>query len=486
MKQQLIIFILLAISFSAFAQNDIGQTYGYNDTEIAYSLTISQDNYYYITGITKSFANGTDEVYVLKTDKLGKMIFDNSYGSKYHDRGRSICSLEDGNFIITGESWNGFDNIYGRDNIFLLKIDKRGKIIWQKALYQPQKDQGFCVKELSDNNLFVVGYTMSFANIGSIYVIKTDKEGEKLWEKTFITDSVDYGFDFVELQNNDLLILGNAGGFFNSVQNDYRTHDADIKLIKLDSDGNTIWSKLWGEDKHDLARQIIQATDNEFFIIGSTQTNSAGSFDILLLKIDEQGDEIWNKTYGGESFDYGQAIDITSDKEFLYIAGVVDTEDETAETDIFVLKTDLFGNEIWSHTITKNGTDNCFSIKALEDGGCIVAGNTTNQNDNNQDIILLKFGSDGEIIFHQNYNNYTSMVYPNPAYDETNIKIHSNSNNLLSHRILIYNIKGELVKELINTSYINTFSVANFESGVYIYQILIDNEEALTGKFIVY
>ncbi len=482
-KRQCILFLLVLISFSINAQKDIGRIYGSLDIETAYSLTISRDSNYFITGVTKSYSDRTDEVYVLKIDQLGSLVFENYYGSKYHDRGFCIDNLEDGNFIITGESWHGFGSIWGRENIFLLKINQLGEIIWQKALYLPQKDQGFCVKELSDNNLLVVGYTMSFANRGSIYVVKTDKEGEKLWEKTFITDSVDYGFDFVELQNNDLLILGNAAGFFNSVQNDYRTHDADIKLIKLDSYGNEIWSKLWGEDKHDLARQIIQTSDDDFFIIGSTQSNSAGSFDILLLKIDGQGDEIWNKTYGGQSFDYGQAIDITTDKQFLYIAGVIDTEDDIAETDIFVLKTDLFGNEIWSHTITRDGADNCFSVKALENGGCIIAGNTNNND--NQDIILLKFGANGEILFHKSYNSYSSRIYPNPAYDQTNIEIYS-TNNLLSYKTLIYNLKGELVKEMVSTSYINTFSVYGFQSGVYAYRILVYDEVVLTGKFIVY
>ena len=409
-KQQFILFVLLGFNFSICAQNDIGQTYGAHDTEIAYSLSISFDNHYFITGITKSFSNGTDEVYVLKIDNLGNIIFENYYGSKFQDRGMSIYNLEDGNFIITGESWNGFDNEYGRENVFLLKIDDTGEIIWQKSLFQPHRDQGFCVKELSDNNLLIVGYTISYGLRGQLYIIKTNSEGEKIWERHFGTNGVDYGFDFVELQNNDLLILGNAGGFFNWVQNDYTTHDADIMLIRLDADGNEIWTKFWGEDEHDLARQIIQTPDNEFFIIGSTQTNSAGSFDILLLKIDEQGDEIWSKTYGEQSFDYGQSIAITNDNQYLYIAAVVDTQDETAQTDIFVLKTDLLGNEIWSHIITKDGADNCFSIKALDDGGCIVAGNTTNKNDNNQDIILLKFGADGEVLFHQNYNSYTSRI----------------------------------------------------------------------------
>ena len=82
--------------------------------------------------------------------------------------------------------------------------------------------------------------------------------------------------------------------------------------------------------------------------------------------------------------------------------------------------------------------------------------------------------------------NISVDIYPNPAYNQTNIEIHSNNYNLSSYKTLIYNVNGELVKEIISTSYINTFSVDSFESGVYIYKILIDNGINLTGKFIVY
>ena len=335
-----------------------------------------------------------------------------------------------------------------------------------------------------------IGILKSFTNkeesLGDIYLLKINSKGEKIWEKSYHSSGNDYGFDFVELPNNDLILLCNSGGFYNQVQADYTcSHDADILLIKTDENGNELSRTKWGLSQHDFAKQIIPSPDGEgFFIVGSTQSYGNGSFDILLLKVDENLNEIWHKTYGGSNFDYGMSIDITKDNNYLYICGSTYSE-ETNSPDIFVLKTDLDGTEIWTHSIDNFQADYGNSIKAIENGGCILVG-TSGSYSNNNNVFVQKFDKNGKIEFYSTIEEIiSSKLYPNPANknQEINIEIYpqEKQNN---YQVNLFDSKGRFIKKgnINNSKW--TFSVAN--AGIYFYQISYLSKVVLTGKFVVY
>ena len=273
------------------------------------------------------------------------------------------------------------------------------------------------------------------------------------------------------------------------MQADYsNSHDSDILLIQTDENGQELFRTKWGTEKHDFAKQIIKAPDNGYFIIGSTQSYGNGSFDILLLKLDDNFNELWHKTFGGRNFDYGMSIDISKDYEYLYICGSVFNQ-TTNSPDIFVLKTDVNGNEIWSHSFGGDKPDYGKSIIALENEGCIITGNSSSYSNNNKNVIVQKFDKNGNIEFFTKYEDIISAkLYPNPANknQEINIEISPNNYDLNEYEINLYDIKGNLIKKSINNSSKWAFIAESFNSGIYFYQIIYSKETILTGKFIIY
>jgi hypothetical protein len=315
-------------------------------------------------------------------------------------------------------------------------------------------------------------------------LIKTKQTGEKIWENNFNEGGNDFGFDIIETQNQEILILGTSGGFYDLMEDAWKTHDTDILLIKTDKNGNEILRKKIGTDKHDFGRKIIKNPEGGYFLIGSTQSYGAGSFDVFLVKIDENLNVISYKTYGNEYFNYGNSICISEDKKNLFIAGTTYSPENS--TDMFVIKTDLNGDTIWTRKTGGLKEENANDIITLNDGSCIVAGETFSYTNNNiSNIYLVKYGTDGEYLFDNIEPLFLVNFYPNPVSETANIQILSNK-TFQSALIEIFDLNGKLIKSYNSNTFSYSFPVNNFERGMYLYKITIDNYYDLSGKFIVY
>jgi len=191
----------------------------------------------------------------------------------------SIIESKDGYFLITG--WRTSEDRYNNE-IYLVKIDKNGKEIWNRAIPRFNSDAGFDIKETEDNGYLIVGNTNYYDDrYTDIYLVKTDSEGKIKWKRAFgIKDQNDWSKSVVITNNGDYIILGQWGDFRAS-------HDSDICLIKLDSNGNKKWCRIYGSEGEDEASSLILTDDGGFAIIGTTEQN--GNDDIWFIKTDSEG-----------------------------------------------------------------------------------------------------------------------------------------------------------------------------------------------------
>ncbi len=486
------IFALTFFTDKTFSQAE-GLILGGSYNDEAFSIFTDSEDNFYLAATERAFENDYEKVSFYKNDKNGNTIFKKLYGEGYRNRPFDLIQLNDGNFLICGESWGGFGSIYGRRNVFLLKVTPKGKELWSENYYLYHRDQAFSVKELNSGDFLVIGYSKSFENgnssIGDVYLLKTDKNGLKLWEKSYNSEGNDYGFDFVEKDNGNYLLLCNSGGFFNSNQADYRySHDAEIMLIETDTDGNEIDRKFWGTEKHDFGRKILKAPNGDgYYIVGSTQSYGNGSFDMLLLKVDDNGNEEWYRTYGKSNFDYGISLDITESEDNVYLCGT--TYDDFSETTkISLIKTDIFGNEIWSHEI---GNEELFlgqSVKSLNDGGCVVVGTTKSCSLNNtNNIFIQRFDKNGNIKFNSN-ELIGINIFPNPVMrdDKITFELTLNCSNNLNNTIEVYDINSKLIQKSSFNNNSWSFFPTNLKSGIYFYKFMKSDSTKLSGKFIVH
>jgi len=340
-------------------------------------------------------AFGNEVVYVGTNEYLLNLIsppetnsFVKTFGGTDDDSGESVQQTADGGFIIAGQTQSSGSGNY---DVYLLKTDSSGNETWAKTFGGTEWDEANSVQQTTDGGFIIVGYTLSFgAGGGDVYLIKTDSSGNETWAKTFGGTGYDYGSSVQQTTDGGFIITGYTES--------YGFEEKDVYLIKTDSNGNETWARIFrctdfGGTKYHYGESVQQTTDGGFIIAGSryTWSNDTGSDkDIYLLKTDSNGNEIWAKTFGGTEWNEGYSVQQTTDGGFI-IAGRTSYR---GNYEVNLIKTDSSGNEIWSKTFGSTGYDSGSSVQRTTDGGYIIAG-YTNSYDRKSDVYLIKTDSSG-------------------------------------------------------------------------------------------
>ncbi|MCK4695000.1 MAG: hypothetical protein KAT74_04525, partial [Candidatus Cloacimonetes bacterium] len=156
---------------------------------------------------------------------------------------------------------------------------------------------------------------------------------------------------------------------------------------------DTLWTKTFGGDNDDAAYSVNQTTDGGYIIAGYTYSHGAGASDFWLVKTDESGNEEWNQTYGGNYNEVAQSVQQTTDGGYI-ITGSTSSYG-AGETDFWVIKTDENGNEEWNQTYGGNDYDIAYSVQQTSDGGYIIAGSTSSYGAGYSDFWLVKTDENG-------------------------------------------------------------------------------------------
>ncbi|MCD6456982.1 MAG: hypothetical protein J7K81_09390, partial [Methanophagales archaeon] len=212
------------------------------------------------------------------------------------------------------------------------------------------------------------------------------------WNMTFGGASDDYGYSVQQTTDGGYILAGDTRS--------YGAGDADIWLIKTDSKGNEQWSRTFGGTKADLLDRgsVRQTSDGGYIITGYTYSYGAGAgdADVWLVKTDENGNEVWNRTFGGAGLDWGHSVQQTSDEGYI-IAGRIIPPYAGARADAWLIKTDSNGVEQWNRTFGADGCEYAASVQqtADADGGYIMTGRTTSFGAIEADAWLIRTDSDG-------------------------------------------------------------------------------------------
>lgn len=367
---------------TAIAQPTFIRTYGGTGNDIAYSFQPTADGGFLIAGYTLSFGQGNRDVYVIRTDAEGNMLWSKTYGSTNTDYGWSLDITSDGGFIVGAHS-GSFG--LGSHDVYLLKCDAVGTLQWTQVYGGTSADGVYSLEETTDGGFIISSHTSSFgAGEHEVYLIKTDSNGDTIWTRSYGGASGDY-LRSVQ-QTTD-------GGYITASETfSFGAGGADVYLIKTDSIGNLEWAKTYGGTAADYGYSVRQTPDGGFITAGYTSSAGAGNFDVLLLKTDADGDVQWSRTYGGTSFDYGYEVRVLTDGGFI-VCGFSGIRDPSG--DVYMLRTDSLGALLWSRSIGGAGADYGWSVEELPDGGFAVTGYTNSFGAGGSDVMLIRTDSLG-------------------------------------------------------------------------------------------
>ena len=322
----------------------------------------------------------------------GLTLFTKNFGGNLWDYGNSVQQTIDGGYIITGEI-SSSEN--GSSDIWLIKTDSEGQEEWNQTFDGNDRDYGKSVKQTVDGGYIIIGSTGSDYYY-DVWLIKTDPKGTEEWNQTFGGDNKDYGNSVQQTIDGGYIITGEISSSGNG--------SSDVLLIKIDQQGQEEWIQTFGGSDYDIGNSIEQTYDGGYIITGSTRSYGNGSSDVLLIKTDQQGQEEWIQTFGGGYIDIGNSIKQTLDNGYI-ITGYTQSYGNGSR-DVWLIKTNSQGNEEWNQTFGGSYIDIGNSIQQTIDGGYIITG--SRGTDYYSDLWLIKTDYQGNEEWNQTFggNDY--------------------------------------------------------------------------------
>jgi hypothetical protein len=204
---------------------------------------------------------------LIKTDEYGNKVWDRIFEFGFYSMGRSVKQTSDGGYIITGT----------KDyELFLLKTDNSGNTQWEKTYGGKYSSDGNSVQQTIDDGYIITGSKRSISLDYDIWLIKTDSNGNEIWNKTFGTSNDDRGYSVQQTIDGGFIIACNLRSY---------SYPNDAYIIKTDSSGNTQWDKILPGDEENIISEVQLTIDDGYIIVGSTESYGAGNFDIWLIKL---------------------------------------------------------------------------------------------------------------------------------------------------------------------------------------------------------
>jgi hypothetical protein len=316
------------------------KTFGRGEVNSGNSVKQTMDRGYIIAGTTWSSDKTHSDIYLVKTDTDGNEIWSRIYGGSRMDEGYSVCQTKDRGYIIAGWT-DSFGK--GKDDVYLIKTDDNGNMIWSRTFGGSRMDQGYSVRQTTDGGYIIAGRTDSFGKgKDDVYLIKTDNNGNMIWSRTFGGKSRDQGNSVRQTVDGGYVV---AGSTFS-----YSGKDSDVYLIKTEADGREVWHKTFGGRFGDYGRSVQQTTDGGYIVAGNTwPLGRIGSSKVYLLKVGHRGNKEWARTIGTGGSEYGFSVCLTRDGGYI-VAGKTVKIDK-GDDNVYLIKTLADGTQAWSKTL---------------------------------------------------------------------------------------------------------------------------------------
>lgn len=379
--------ISLAVS-SADAVEKWQKTFGGKYDDWGNSVQQTKDGGYIIVGFTNSFGAPGYNVYLLKTDAKGNSLWQKTIGGNLHEYGYSVQQTTDDGYIIVGYT-NSFGA--GNNDVYLIKTDSKGNRLWRKTFGGTKWDYGYCVRQTKDGGYIIAGTTDSYGTgKTNVYLIKTDPKGNSLWEKTFAGTEWATGASVQQTKDGGYIVVGNTG---------YGTSETNVYLIKTDANGNGLWENTFAGDGWAYGVSVQQTKDGGYIIAGLSHGGGASDgylCDVYLIKTGAKGKSLWEKTFGGTKADAANSVQQTTDGGYV-IVGYTNSFGAGA-SDVYLIKTDVNGSRLWQKAIGGRDSDWANSVQQTTDGGYIIVGASNSFTacpDSLRDVYLIKTDANG-------------------------------------------------------------------------------------------
>ena len=374
------LFVSLTLLISSVFGSSVmwNQTYGSAQNEVAHWVVETSDNGYAIGGYTRDVNAGEydRDFLLIKTDINGNMLWNHTYELLEYDIVGSFIETSDGGFAIAGES----------SNFWLIKTDEHGNVEW-KQTYGSANDGGrpYSIVQTSDLGYALAGSRWTVGEGGTdVWLIKTDLNGNMLWNRTFASIGGDNANSLTITSDNGFALAGTAWSTNSS--------SYDFWLIKTDLNGNMQWNQTYDYNNGwwESADFVTETADGGYVIAGTAAfPPPLPVSNFWLIKTDEIGNIEWSRTIEENDNKKVNSIIMTSDGGFA-LAGVY-------FNNFWLVKLSSNGNQQWTQTYEDSESSEAFSIVETSDRGYAIAGEIFSLDAEDSDFWLVKTDNMGNI-----------------------------------------------------------------------------------------
>ncbi len=321
---------------------------------------------------------------------LSQITFQRTYGGEKYDIGMSIITTEDDGYILICES-----DSYQEDKLSVIKTDKFGDTIWNKNYGGDKRCylRGH-VEQTFDNGYILTGQANT-NSIWDIYIIKIDNSGNIIWEKTYGGDNYDCGTSVIQTKDSLYLITGRSYSFGDKTK-------SNSFLAKLDKSGDTLWLQAYYNDNNGSEGiKILEGLNNEYYLLSTINTKNTfeNEQEINLMKVDLLGHYIWDTTFSGDYKGLTAEDMIFGNDSNIVILGQLGYGGNVTRPGLKIINTKLNGemiNSFESYQINSNSFGILPNQLLLSDNGYYIVGSTNDLED--EDGFIYLFNKEGNII----------------------------------------------------------------------------------------
>jgi len=435
--------------------------------------------------------HGHSDYWVVKSDALGNIKWQHSYGGSGYEFAMDVVQTNDNGYVVVGTTSSNDGQVsgnHGANDFWVIKIDSVGTLLWQKCYGGSSEDFPNQIIQTRDNCFLIAGGV--FSNNGDVmgshgnydyWLIKIDSTGSLLWQKTYGGSMYDMCYSVFQTNDGGYVTIGETNStdgdlIGNVVSNGW--------LLKIDSVGNKEWGKLLSTTTGDRETgQYVEQTSDMGFIIAATKFTVSPYVDYHVIKLDKNANLQWEKTLGSSADDFPFFIHQTADRGYC-IGGYTRGNDQDingknhGSDDYWLVKLDSSGNFLWQKTLGGSNSEIAKALDVTDDGGYIVMGYTASNdgdvtgNHGGVDFWLVKLGPDPSNVM--DIKNNIFAVYPNPT--SSSLQFPYKFMN-----IAIYNNEGKKVSECYDADILN---IQSLPLGMYYIQAFTYKNELLNSSFI--
>ena len=336
-------------------------------------------------------------------DSEGAVVAANAHGTDVSDLAYDVCSFDDG-FVVAGQTYGGEG---GNADALIMRFGPDAKPLWARTLGGPGRDTAYSACATSDGAIAIAGLTTSAGAGGEdVLIAKISAEGQVIWKRTYGADDSDAAFSLCEASNGDLLVTG--------ITHTSETEFSAVYLLRLDQEGEEVWSTYYDGALHERGHSVVEKEDGTVLVAGGSSSLRRQNYDMILASFSQEGDLQDVQACAVGVYDIAEDVILTESGDAVVVGFGDDGNSAGDPNQVLISRVDAEGKVLWNQRCGKRASfDYGQGIVELESGALVVCGASTGDETGVNDVLFLTVSESGDELWQQRFGEDAESEWAN-------------------------------------------------------------------------